>query len=155
MSLAIEAFVDNVRRFCEWAESCTHDVLTARQLLLALMQGIPYLIISDARYRRPDFTRRDHGDDDWKKDRSRFSDFPFQSYREAFSPCDLDDNAPFSGDVHHDFAVIYRDLSHGLQAQDRGDGVFAVCYWRDSYFQRWGRQASSAVYAIDEYYRKT
>ena len=52
-------------------------------------------------------------------------------------------------------ADIYGDLWHGLQALDRGDGVYAVSYWRESYFQHWGHHASSAIYAIDEFYRKT
>lgn len=36
MSLAIETFAENARSFCNWVESQKHDVLTARQLLLAL-----------------------------------------------------------------------------------------------------------------------
>ena len=46
MSLAIEAFVDNTRRYCDWIESDRHDVASVRQLLLALLQGVPYLITS-------------------------------------------------------------------------------------------------------------
>ena len=48
MSLAIETFAENVRHFCQWAESSKHDLPTARQLLLALLQGIPYLTASEA-----------------------------------------------------------------------------------------------------------
>ena len=48
MSLAIEAFVDNVRRYCEWVESEHHDLLTARQLLMrghaSLAQSLPILL---------------------------------------------------------------------------------------------------------------
>ncbi len=40
MSLAIEAFVDNVKRFCDWAESACHGLDTARHVLLALIQGV-------------------------------------------------------------------------------------------------------------------
>jgi len=29
------------------------------------------------------------------------------------------------------------ELWHGLQALDRGDGIYAVIHWRDSYFQHW------------------
>ena len=60
-----------------------------------------------------------------------------------------------TGDIHDDFADIYGDLWHGLQAFDRGDGVYAVGHWRASYFQHWGHHASLAIYVIDEYYRKT
>ena len=47
MSLAIEAFVENARHYCRWLESSKHDIEKVRQLLLALMQGIPYLIVSE------------------------------------------------------------------------------------------------------------
>lgn len=154
MSLAIETFTDNVRHFCKWTESGPHDVETARQLLLALMQGVPYLVVSDdERDDEPEYPRREH--EGWQVDHKRFSDFPFQYYREVFSPCDLDEEPPVGGDVHDDLADIYGDLWHGLQALDRGDGIYAVSYWRESYFQHWGHHASSAIYAIDEYYRKT
>jgi hypothetical protein len=152
MSLAMEAFVENVRHFCQWAESDKHDVEIVRQLLLALMQGIPYLLSSGSEESDTEHPQRSH--EDWKKDHKRFSDFPFQHYREIFSPCDLDDEEPVTGDVHDDFADIYRDLWHGLQALNGGDGAYAVSYWRESYFQHWGHHASAATYAVDDYYRK-
>jgi len=117
------------------------------------MQGIPYLVVAeDGREDEPDYPRRGH--EGWPVDHKRFSDFPFQYYREVFSPCDLDEKPPVAGDVHDDLADIYGDLWHGLQALDRGDGIYAVSYWRESYFQHWGHHASSAIYAIDEYYRR-
>ena len=154
MPLAIDAFTENVRHFCRWTEAGPHDIQTARQLLLALMQGVPSLVVSeDERADVPEFPRREH--EGWRVDHKRFSDFPFQYYREVFSPCDLDEEPPVAGDVHDDLADIYGDLWHGLQALDHGDGIYAVSYWRESYFQHWGHHASSAIYAIDEYYRKT
>jgi hypothetical protein len=152
MSLPIETFAENVRRFCKWAESCKHDVETARQLLLALMQGTPYLVTPDVQEEEPEYPERGH--EGWQADHKRFSDFPFQYYREVFSPCDLDGEELVTGDVHDDLADMYGDLWHGLQALDRGNGVYAVRYWRESYFQHWGHHASAAIYAIDEYYRK-
>ena len=152
MSLAIEAFVDNVRLYCQWVESASHDVQTVRQLLLALMQGIPYLIATERGPGEAEYSRRGH--QGWQMDQKRFSDFPFQYYREVFSPCDLDDEPAVTGDVHDDLADIYGELWHGLQALDRGNGVYAVNYWHGSYFQHWGHHASSALYAIDEYYRR-
>jgi hypothetical protein len=153
MSIAIEMFVDNVRHFCQWSESGPHDVLTVRQLLLALMEGIPHLVVAeDEGEDQSEYPRRSH--EEWQVDHKRLLDFPFQYYREVFSPCDLDDEPPVSGDIRDDLAGIYGDLWHGLQALDRGGGVYAVRYWRESYFQHWGHHASSAAYAIDEYYRK-
>jgi hypothetical protein len=153
MSLAIETFAGNVRQFCQWAESCNHDLETARQLLLALMQGVPYLLISNAREDEPEYPQREC--EGWQADHKRFSDFPFQYYREVFSPCDLDEAAPVIGDVHDDLADIYGELWHGLQALDQGDGAYAAAYWRESYSMHWGHHASSAFYAIDEYYRRS
>lgn len=152
MSLAIETFAENVRHFCQWVESSNHDVETARQLLLALMQGVPHLIVSDdLREHESQHPRR--GYEGWEADYKRLSDFPIQHYREIFSPCVLNDEPPVGGDLHDDLADIYGDLWHGLHALDSGDGIYAVSYWRESYFQHWGHHASSAVYAIDEYYR--
>ena len=151
MSPAIETFAENVRHFCQWAESTKHDVQTARQLLLALMQGIPYLTVVGADDSEREYPRRNY--DQWKADHQRFADFGFQFYREVFAPCDIDGEAAITGDVHDDFADIYGDLCHGLQALDQGDGVYAVRYWRESYFQHWGHHISAAIYAIDEFYR--
>jgi hypothetical protein len=153
MSIAIEAFIVNVRHFCQWVESDKHDLEAGRQVLLALMQGIPYLIAPESNADESEYPERSH--EEWEKDHKRFSDFPFQYYRQIFSPCVLDNEGEVMGDVHDDFADIYRDLWHGLQALDRNDGAYAVNYWRDSYFQHWGHHASAAIYAIDEYYRKT
>lgn len=153
MSLAIESFTDNVRRFCAWVEGSTHDVETARELLLALMQGIPYLVSSEQRDEEtPDYPRRDF--EGWEADHKRVADFPFQYYRQIFSPCDVDDEPPVIGDIRDDLADIYGDLWHGLQALDRGDVDYAANYWRELYFHHWGHHASAALYAIDEFYRK-
>ena len=149
MSLAIEAFIENVRRFCEWAESDQHDIQTARQLLLALMQGVPCLATSDTG--ASDYPRQCL--EDWKATCSRFSDLPFRYYRQVFSPCELSAEAPVTADLCDDLADIYGDLWHGLQALNRGNGVYALTYWRESYLEHWGHHASGALYAIDEYYR--
>ena len=116
MSLAIEAFAENARRFCQWAESTTHDVTTARQLLLALMQGVPYLVIQAGWEKGSEYPQRGH--DGWQADHKRFADFAFHYYREVFSPCGIDDEPPVTGDVHDDLADIYGELWHGLQALD-------------------------------------
>ena len=127
MSLAIEAFLENARGFCSWVESEKHDVTTLRQLLLALMQGVPYLVTQAGSGKEWEYPQRGH--EGWQSDHKRF--IPLQYYRQVFSPCDLDEDAPVTGDVHDDLADIYSGLWHGLQALDRGDGVYAVRYWRD------------------------
>jgi hypothetical protein len=155
MSLAIETFAENVRQFCQWVESNKHDIQTARQLLLALMQGIPYLSVSEPEDESErEYPRRDYGQ--WTLDHKHLADFPLQYYREVFAPCDLLNEEPAgTGDAYDDLADIYGELWHGLQALDRGDDIYAVIHWRDSYFQHWGHHASAVIYAVDEYYRST
>jgi len=151
MSLAIEAFTDNARHFCEWVESDKHDVLSARQRLLALIQGIPYLISSSSSQNDGEgYPRRDF--EGWKEDHKRLKDFPFQAYRESFNPLDLNEDSIIC-DIHDDFADIYGDLWHGLKALELGDGIYAVEHWRESYFTHWGQHATSALHAIDQYFR--
>ncbi len=151
MSLTVETFTKNARLFCQWAESDAHDVETARQLLPALIQGVLHLAPSTGKDAWADYPRRTYRD--WQADQQRFSDFPFLHYREL-SPCDLNDKPPSIGDIRDDLADIYGDLWHGLQALDRGDGVYAAGYWRESYVQHWGHHASAAMYAMDEFCRK-
>jgi hypothetical protein len=69
MSLAIEAFIDSVRAFCAWVESDRHDCVTARQLLLALMQGIPHVVVQEPEGDSQDYPRRGH--EGWKRDFER------------------------------------------------------------------------------------
>lgn len=152
MSLANETFTDSVRRYCLWHESDMHDVESARQLLLALMQGIPYLTLSDISPDVPDFPRR--GYEGWRLDCERLSDFPLRLYGMLFDPCDVDAGNLVVGDICDDLADIYGELWHGLQAMEKGYGAYAVNHWRDSYFGHWGRHAASGVYAIDAYHRK-
>ncbi len=150
---SIEAFVDVARRYCAWVESERHDLLTGRQLLLELMQGIPDLV--DERVGLgADVEYPSRGHDGWVVDHKRLADFPFQYYREVFSPIELDDDAPVVGDVHDDLADIYSELWHGLKALDAGDGEYAAWHWAESYFQHWGSHAAGALCAIDAYYRE-
>ena len=86
---------------------------------------------------------------------NRLSDFPLRLYRLIYAPCDLDDEPPMTSSVHDDLADIYGNIWHGLQALNAGDAAYAFEYWRDFYFYHWGAHASAAIYAIDEYYRKT
>jgi hypothetical protein len=154
MSPGIEAFVDTVRAFCKWVESDKHDCLSARQFLLALMQGIPQLVLEDTpEADSPDYPRRGH--EEWKSDFARLADLPLHRYRMVYSPCEIEDKETLTNDLRDDLADIYGDLWHGLAAWNLGDAAYAVQHWRESYFYHWGHHASASVYAIDEYYRKT
>jgi hypothetical protein len=154
MSFAAECFVENVERFCEWAETDKHDLVEARQHLITLMTSIPWL--AELRYASKgvdDFPRRGH--DEWSRDHKRFADLPFQYYRSVFDPHDLDStDEPVMDDLHDDLADIYGELWHGLQAHRSGQTREALSLWVDSYFYHWGYHASSALKAIDEFYRE-
>jgi len=153
MSLAIEAFIDNVQRYCEWVESDTHDLMAVRQLLLSLMAGIPYLIATGRDSGSTDsLTDRSHAD--WLNDHRRFQNLPFQYYRSLINPHDLEDDSNTMGDICDDFADIYADLKHGLDAVDCDCGIYAINHWKDSYAQHWGCHAANAVLAIDAHIRK-
>ena len=152
MSLAIEAFVENVRSYCEWIEAREHDLLKARQLILSLMTSIPYLVAPPSN-KDGDAEYPHKGHDEWKLIHKSLADFPFQYYREVFDPLEMGNDEPVTGDVHDDLADIYGDLWHGLQAHESGDGIYAVGHWRESYFQHWGDHAASALRAIDQHYR--
>jgi len=154
MSIAAENFSETVERFCEWFEGTHHDLVEARQLLVSLITSIPY--ISCFRYSGTcdqDFPRREHSG--WQADHKHCSDLPFQYYRIVFDPFDFDStDEPVAGDLHDDLADIYGDLWHGLQARHSGEVMEALSIWVDSYFFHWGHHATSALYAIDAFYRQ-
>ena len=152
MSLAIETFVDNVQQFCDWTESESHDIESARQMLLALMHGVrslqtPGLDTSAS----TEYERRGHKR--WKRDHKRFADLPVQYYRIVFDPLSVENEESVVGDVHDDLADIYGDLWHGLRAYDSGDIGYGIEYWRTSYDQHWGNHAAGAIYPIDAFFR--
>lgn len=155
MTPAAEHFTETVESFCKWAEGKQHGLVEARQFLISLMASIPD--IEESRYAgsssEEEFPRR--GYDGWKEDHQRFSDLPFQFYRVVFDAFDFDStDEPVTGDLHDDFADIYGDLWHGLEAHRSGDTTEALALWIDSWFFHWGRHASSALNAIDTFYRQ-
>jgi Domain of unknown function (DUF5063) len=149
-----ECFTETVQRFCAWAETTQHDLIEARQHLIALMASIPLL----EEFRNFDggdesFDRRSH--EDGSQDHKRFSDLPFQYYRTVFDPHDLESTDETSMvDLHDDLADVYGDLWNGLQAHRAGQTKTALGIWVSSYFYHWGYHASSAFRAIDEFCRK-
>ena len=153
MSLAIEAFIENVRTYCELIESEKHDVVAIRQTLLALMQGVPYLITNGADDSGDvEFPRR--GYDGWTKDVARLADLPLQYYRMVCDPLDITDESTVVGDLCDDLADIYGELWYGFQTHDAGATIHAVNHWRDSYRDHWVHHTVGAVFAIDAYTRK-
>jgi len=152
MPFDTDTFTNNVRRYCQWVESTPHDIESARQLLMVLMDGAPNLIVSGSREGEEELPAQRR--DERQADYLRFSDFAFQYYPVVYMQHDRDEEGPFKEDIHRDLADIYGDLSHGLQALDRGDEVYAARYWRESYFRHWGHHASAAVWAIGWHHEK-
>ena len=153
MSLAIEAFIDNAHKYCDWVESDVHDLSAVRQLLLSLMAGIPYLIATGSDSGSTESLTHT-GYSKWLSDHRRFTDVPFQYYRSIVNPHDLEDESSTTGDICDDFADIYGDLKHGLDAIDCDCGIYAINHWRESYSQHWGCHAANAVMAIDAHIRQ-
>jgi len=153
MNLAAESFIESVERFCEWSEADKHDCLEARQHLLTLMVSIPHL--EEYRYAGDDeITAPRRGNEQWKRDHKHFSNLPFQYYQIIFDPHNLkqtDDSV--TGDLCNDFADVFGDLWGGLELHRSGHTIEALSHWVDSYFYHWGHHASSALRALDEFYR--
>ena len=143
-----ETFTSYVRRYCEWAESSTHDVATVHELLVALIAGAPGLRASSGleHERSPLGFPREVV---WA-DTKRFADFPFQIYYPSHWS-EVHPEGQLTDNIHDDFAHIYAELRHGFEEMERGNVMGAVAYWCDSYFQHWGHHASAAVWAIEQH----
>lgn len=59
------------------------------------------------------------------------------------------------GDAHDDPADIYGDLTHGLDAYDRGHPGLASAMWLHSYGINWGQHAASLLKAVDAASRRS
>ena len=154
MSLPIQQFDYVVESFCEWVEGEEHEIIDARQHLIALITIIPHL----ESFRESTDELKGSSFDELKpreETHKRFSDLPFQYYRSVFDPLNLGSTEEIvTGDLHDDLADIYRDLRKGLELHRNGSGVRrALSFWVDSYFSHWGHHALSALSAIDAFYR--
>ena len=153
-----EAFIGHVRRYCEWAESSTHDIDVVYQLLLALKEGAPGLKTSTGfppERTLPGLPR----EVPWAETK-RFADFPFQCYYPVFWPpekawpYEMRPEGHLTENIHEDFARIHAELRHGLKTMEEDGITQALRYWRDSYFFHWGHHASGAVWAIEQHREK-
>ena len=143
-----ETFASYVRRYCEWAESSTHDLETVRELLVALIAGAPGLrsSIGQERERTPLGFPHEVA---WA-DTKRYADFPFQCYYPSYWQ-EVHPEGNITDNIHQDFAQIYAELRHGLGAMEKGNMEGAIKYWCDSYFYQWGHHANAAIWAIKEH----
>ena len=146
-----ETFASYVRRYCEWAESSTHDLKTAHELLQALIAGAPGLraSIGQARERTPLGFPREVV---WA-DTKRYADFPFQCYYPSHWQ-EVHPEGNITENIYEDFAHIYAELRHGLEEMEKDNTEGAIAYWCDSYFYQWGHHANAAVWAIEEHEKR-
>jgi hypothetical protein len=73
-----------------------------------------------------------------------------QFYSLVYSPNELDDPSPVTGDLADDFADIYRDLGRGLVKYRRGDRSEAAWEWQFHFAAHWGRHAADALRVIHQ-----
>ena len=69
-------------------------------------------------------------------------------YREMFSPYDLAEIPPVTGDLADDFLDIERDLQRGLIRWHEGDRAGATWEWQFHFAGHWGDHATSALRAL-------
>lgn len=68
-------------------------------------------------------------------------------YRESVDPYGWDDETG-AGSLTDDFFDIYRDVSRGLIAYDRGEPGSAAWEWRFHFDIHWGDHAVDALHAL-------
>ena len=96
-----EIFTSNVRQYCAWVESDSHDAATVHRLLLSLLEGVPGLEPPGGH--RPEREAPGPPREVQWADTRRFADFPFQSYRPIFWPDEVHEEGPFTENIHLDF----------------------------------------------------
>jgi hypothetical protein len=143
--MAIEALIRHARRYCDWAESDTHDMETVYQILLSLRDGAEQLPASSVPKETCAMPPSCEEVPPHRETR-RFADFPFQCYYPSYWP---DRPLPLTDNIHVNFAWIHAELQRGLQASDQGELTDVIRYWHHSYLFRWGHHVSAAVWAIE------
>jgi hypothetical protein len=83
----------------------------------------------------------------------RFSNLPFQYYREIFHPLAIAESPeePVIGDIVDDLMDIYIDLKEGILLYESGKPLAAVFHWRTLFGFHWGRHATCAIRALHIY----
>jgi len=143
-NMSVEDLVQHARRYCNWADSGTHDMQTVYELLLSLRNAAEQLVSSSA----PEDVRAslDPPGEVKYEEAKHFADFPFQCYPASYWP---HRPHPSTDNIHENFAWIYRELRRGLEAMDHGEIADRIGYWHHSYVFRWGHHASAAIWAIE------
>jgi len=142
--MSVEALIQHARRYCDWAESDSHDMETVYELLRSLRNAAERLQSSSC----PEGLRASLGPpaEVQHKEAKRFADFPFQCYYPSYWP---DRPLPLTDNIHENFAWIYAELRRGLEVMDRSEVADLNGYWHYSYAFRWGHHVSAAIWAIE------
>lgn len=149
MQVTRKQFASVAREFVVWTEaepkSETNEATFAIRILARLYYAGLFLPQTEC---GADIEGFGVSEDEWKKAYLRFASLPFNYYFNFFSPADLSDIEPGTGDLADDLADIYRDLKEGLNLFDLGHEIEAVWEWKYSFQSHWGRHAASALHAL-------
>jgi hypothetical protein len=144
----VEAFVDQVRAFCDFIRGAgdlppaerlatAHERLTA--LYAAAIRGLPASPpLDDA---APDIDTSPTSPTNWCGFDSR--DF----YWTILDPFE-EPSAPVGGLLSDDLLDIYGDLQPGLDRWLAGDTAIATWHWRNTFDTHWGTHATTALHAL-------
>jgi Domain of unknown function (DUF5063) len=153
----IARFVDSARAFCAWVEGppTDNEPFEATHLVSRLYADAVMLPGVDDEHIPEEHDIPEVSDDQWRKAVERFKGFPFQYYREVFTPIAEKPEEPVVGDITDDFADIYKDVKSGLLAYELGREPQAVWHWRTLWGFHWGEHAVSALRALHSYERSS
>ncbi len=149
----VEDFAELVQEFCEWVESPTETAESEHYAATRFMARL-YLGGLELPECEPNENfgwESGMSQEQYKRVHARFSSFPFQYYTEVFHPLAEPPEEPVIGDLHDDFADIYRDLKDGYSYWASGEQQSAVFSWRSSFGFHWGNHATSALFALHRY----
>src|SRR5258707_2274786 len=109
--MALEPLIQHARRYCDWAESDSHDMDTVYEILLSLRDAAeplpPSSLPKDASAMPASSEEMPH------RETRRFADFPFQCYYPSYWP---DWPLPFNADISLNFAWLQPSLQQRLHA---------------------------------------
>lgn len=148
----IQRFVGVAEKFLNWintpARPTGDEIIIATALLLELYYEVMLLPDvdpgQDVTGVRPDASYQQYFE-------FRFQTLPVRYYGYVFDPLKNPPEPPVVGDLGEDLTNIYLDLYEGLSLYHGGYPQEAVWNWKASFRRFWGRQALSALSALQQY----
>lgn len=145
-----DLFFDAAMAFCVWAESDPvtpeKEVGTAIELLSQLLALVHELPDGEVGADPPG-----PGHDGWLAVYGRCAALPFQHYSTCADPHESAGACIETGDLADDLADVWRDLKSGLAQYLNGSPAAAAWTWRSDYSAHWGRHATGALHALQNW----